>query len=87
MLLVQVVVFIAPVLLGGYRSLTRQIKTPIRLQQLTVGTVGGDVVLHGTLKRQEMLETVKKSDAVADNDETMTAYKNDRSSDGLQSDQ
>lgn len=47
----QVIVTIRPCFYGGYRSLTRQLSTPVELTSTVAASVGGDVILCGQLEK------------------------------------
>jgi riboflavin biosynthesis pyrimidine reductase len=46
----QVVLTLRPCFFGGYRALRRQLpKGPASLEQVSVASIGGDVVMHGLI--------------------------------------
>lgn len=45
----QAVITLRPCFLGGYRSMAAQLPAPANLQNVSVASVGGDLVLHGLL--------------------------------------
>jgi hypothetical protein len=51
----QAVVTLRPCFLGGYRSMISQLQEPVSLHQVSVASVGGDVVMHGVLDIENQL--------------------------------
>ena len=48
----QLVVTIRPSLLGGYRSLTRELLQPVDLSHTHAASVGGDIVLYSRVQQK-----------------------------------
>ena len=53
----QAVVTLRPCFLGGYRSMISQLQQPVSLHQVSVASVGGDVVMHGVLDTAKQLSS------------------------------
>lgn len=49
----QFVVTLRPCFFGGYRALTRQLSSPTNMIDISVASIGGDVVLHGTVVKKK----------------------------------
>lgn len=43
----QVVVSIQPSFLGGYRFMTKELESPLNLQNVHIGSVQGNILVHG----------------------------------------
>lgn len=52
----QFVVTLRPCFFGGYRSLTRQLSFPTSLEEISVASIGGDLVLHGIVTSKQRVE-------------------------------
>lgn len=58
----QFVVTLRPCFFGGYRALTRQLSSPTNMNDISVASIGGDVVLHGVVvKRKRRIGDVQNS--------------------------
>ena len=47
----QMVLTLRPCFLGGFRCLTHQLSSLVKLKQVQMASVGGDIILHGLLEK------------------------------------
>jgi riboflavin biosynthesis pyrimidine reductase len=48
----QIVLTLRPSFFGGYKSMTKQLPVPVELENITVASIEGDIVIHGIVSKK-----------------------------------
>lgn len=49
----QIVLTLRPSFFGGYKSMTKQLAAPVELENITVASIEGDIVIHGIVSKKD----------------------------------